>query len=205
VKILAVDLAAKFSAGIALDRGREVHLQFDTWGRTQVGTALLIADVAATLSPDLILVEDVPYGISKQFMIKPVLRLQGMVIQELTRSGFEDRTLFIAPNTWKSGLGLPVRGAKPPVFAEAAAKAGYTPPDLLEVHAADVPAKGPERTKIRGLLRKAATDYVDAYLIGEWAVGRSEEQIRTTQGVQPIVEGNTTWLARQSPTPSQTS
>lgn len=204
---LTVDLAAKFSAGIVLDGKREVHCQFDTWERSQGETAELIARTALDfLEPDgLILIEDVPYGLSKQFMIKPILRLQGRVIQELERTGLEDRTLWVAPNTWKKALGLPLRGATPPIFTKAAAEYGYAPPDLLEIHADSIPdTPGKERTKIRGLLRKAMTDYVDAYLMGEWALSLNEDQIRSSQGVQPIVEGNTTWL-RPSPIPSQTS
>lgn len=203
--ILGVDLAARFSAGIVLGRDGEIHLQFDSWGRAQTETAMLIAEFAKAMEPDLILIEDVPYGISKQFMVKPVLRLQGMVITELTRAGMEDRTLFVAPATWQRDQG--VWKASPSAVAEVATGKGYTPPDLLAVHASSIPPKaqrGAEgaaeqakaRTKALSTLRKATTDYVDAFLICDWATRFTPEQIAAKQGVQPISEGNTTWLSR---------
>lgn len=197
--ILGVDLAARFSAGIVLGRDREVHLQFDSWGRDHCGTALLIAECARAMQPDLIVIEDVPYGLSKQFMVKPVLRLQGQVIQELMRSALLDRTVFVAPATWQRAQG--VWKVKPADTADAARVKGYEPPDLRAVHAHEIPAKGPERTKILSSLRKSTTDYVDAFLIADWAADHTLDDLLNMQGVQPITETTTSWLPRQK-TPS---
>lgn len=164
---LAVDLAAKFSAGIVMDDSREVHLQFDSWGRSPSELANLITETAQVFDVDVIVIEDLPYGISKQFMTKPVTRLQGRIQHALHGAGLLERTGFLAPATWQRAYEGVWKGG-PKGAAAAATALGYAPPDLLEVHAQDIPAKGPERTKIRALLRKATTDYVDAYLIADW-------------------------------------
>lgn len=197
--ILAVDLAARFSAGIVLDDDREVRLQFDSWRRDAFGTSEMVAELARVFDPDVIVIEDVPYGISQQFMIKPVLRHQGILIAALWRCGFAERTVFVAPATWQRAMGVfPPRKStekqKVALAAEAALGLGYTPPDLFETHAREIPAKGPERTKIRTLLHKATTDYVDAYLIARWAdVMLAEGPLTDVQGVQPAIPEGFTW------------
>lgn len=179
--ILAVDLAARFSAAIVRDYNGEIHCEADTLGRDSREAAKMFADIGQTFGVDLILVEDVPYGISKQFMVKPVLRLQGRVIQAIEDRGLP-APLFVAPATWQRAMG--VWRVKPEETAAVAAERGYRPPDLFEVHAAEIPEKGPERTKIRTLLRKATTDYVDAWLISEWALAHREYDLLEIQGVQ---------------------
>lgn len=166
--ILSVDLAARFSAGIVMSRDFEVHFQFDTWGRSQRETSLLIADSARLFDVEYVVIEDVPYGISKQFMTKPVTRLHGRIQNDLEDAGFKDRSYFLAPATWQRTFDGVWKGGTSGAAA-AAASFGYTPPNMLEIHAHEIPERGTERTKIRTLLRKSMTDYVDAYLISRWA------------------------------------
>lgn len=179
--ILSVDLAAKFSAGIVRGDGGEIHLQFDTLHRSPSEVAHLIAETAALFEVSHVFLEDVPYGISKQFMVKPVLRLQGHIIQALGDAE-QPSPLFVAPATWQRAMG--VWRASPADTAAVAAERGYTPPDLLEIHSDALPAKGPERTKIRTLLKKSATDYVDAFLLSEWALSVVGTDLTSIQGVQ---------------------
>jgi hypothetical protein len=180
--ILAVDLAAKFSAGLIRGRDGQVHCEFDTLGRGPRESAMLIAETASLFGVTLILIEDVPYGISKQFMVKPVLRLQGRVIQAIEDAGLP-APYFVAPATWQRAMN--VWRVSPEQTAAVAAEHGYTPPNLLETHAHEIPEKGPERSKIRALLKKSATDYVDAYLLSEWAGAMAEDfDLSQIQGVQ---------------------
>jgi len=186
--ILTVDLAAKFSAGIVRGRDGQVHCEFDTLNRTPREAAKMIADMGTLFGCDLIVIEDVPFGISSQFMVKPVLRLQGRVIQAIEDAGLP-APWFVAPATWQRSMGVfKKRGTKPAeqarITAAVAAEFGYTPPNLLEVHAHEIPEKGPERTKIRALLNKSSTDYVDAFLISQWAGTVEQYDLASIQGVQ---------------------
>ena len=187
--ILTVDLAAKFSAGIVRSRDGQVHCEFDTLNRTPREAAKMIADMGLLFGCDLIVIEDVPFGISSQFMVKPVLRLQGRVIQAIEDAGLP-APWFVAPATWQRAMGVfKKRGTKPAeqkaITAAVAASFGYYPPDLLEVHAAEIPEKGPERTKIRALLNKSSTDYIDAFLMSQWVGTMSVDyDLASIQGVQ---------------------
>lgn len=188
--ILTVDLASKFSAAIVRGTDGQIHCEVDSLNRDPREFAKMLADLGRLYEVRYIIVEDVPYGISQQFMVKPVLRLQGRVIQAFEDAGLPS-PLFVAPATWQRAMGVfKKRGTKPAeqaaITAAVAAERGYTPPDLLQVHAAEIPEKGPERTKIRSLLKKSSTDYVDAFLISEWARWVIEEEFDflSIQGVQ---------------------
>lgn len=164
MRSLNIDLAAKFSAASVMDGPALLH-QFDSWGKTPNQFVSEIVSIAKKYKVEVIAVEDVPYGLSKQFMIKPALRLQGRLIQELENAGLAANTLFINPATWQRTF-EGVYGGKEKGALAAAGAFGYQPPDMLAIHEDEIPAKGPERAKVRAQLKKASTDYVDAYLIG---------------------------------------
>src|SRR5690606_32995726 len=105
----------------------------------------------------LIVIEDVPYGISRQSMVKPVLRLQGRLIERLDRGGLLDRVIFVAPATWQRHFGLFRAKNAAKVQAEKAEELGYTPPDLRTLYAPMIPPKGDAaRTRALETVRKAA-------------------------------------------------
>lgn len=173
---LTLDFAAKFTAGIVMDRAGDVKYQFDSFGKSTFDFCEEVADVAAQYEVSLIIVEDVPYGISRQAMVKPVLRSQGILMKELGDIDKLDATRFLSPSVWQHHFEGVWKGG--PKGARAAAEAlGYTAPVLLEVYEDLIPAKGPERTKMRTQLRKASTDYDDAFLIGRWSLDIGDEAV----------------------------
>lgn len=180
--ILCIDLAARFSAGVLASESGTVLREFDSWGMSPVNFVRDVATYGA--DADVILVEDVPYGISNQAMVKPVLRLQGMLIAELIYANLLQNTLFVNPATWQRDMGV---YGKKSAGAEAAAVAlGYVAPDMLDHHSAEwEPLKGAERSKVRAQLKKATTDYNDAFLMCEWGLGQND--LRSISGVQPVM------------------
>jgi hypothetical protein len=186
--LLAVDLAARFSAATVLDSGRQVCLQFDSVGRGPQQVAEMIFETAMLYDCSHIFIEDVPYGISNQMMLKGVLRMQGRILQQRDLTHFDPaHLLFVAPATWQRHVGTWRQGTD--AEALVARQLGYEPPDLKEMHADHLPAKGPERAELLATLRKARTDYVASFLIASWAADMLDplgEQIPLTeiQGVQ---------------------
>ena len=190
---LTVDLAAKFSAAVLRDRSGKVHWQGDSgndspseWVR-RLGKLLALCEWRGH-SVDHILVEDVPYGISSQAMVKPVLRLQGMLIHELGVPFY-----FINPSTWQKdypGVGrapkglTKAEGAKHRVekARDYARELGYEAPDLISKWQEENPNLKPLK-KYTAPLEKAQTDYVDAFLMNDW-LQRHEEDFTTLSGVQ---------------------
>lgn len=179
MKIITVDLAAKASA---------VHIDVD--GASMEFCSYEMAPLAfvhklarASLGADLVVIEDVPYGISNQAMIKTVLRLQGAIIAELGNVNRLSQTVFVNPATWQREMR--VFGQAKTGAARCAAELGYAPPDMVIVHESSLAAlAGAERSKLRAKLRKIETDFVDAFLMNAWAK-RHLFDIRTLSGVQP--------------------
>lgn len=187
-KVLGVDLAARNSAAIVLRDGGlishgEVLDDIDSLRLPPLGFIYGLVDLARRHDVELIAVEDVPYGISSQAMVKPVLRLQGALIMALATEHLLERTVFVNPATWQRAVG--VYGKAKAGARDLAASFGYTPPDLLSgVHAADLAAlHGAERSKRRAQLKKAMTDYDDAFLLTYWAALHVDD-IRRISGVQ---------------------
>lgn len=182
--VLTVDFAARFSAGMVMSGTGEVLHEFDSWGKPPIAFVCEIARVALDFNVDRIIIEDVPYGISRQAMIKPVLRLQGILIHELATHNLLTATLFVNPATWQRTF-EGVYGGKAAGALAAAASLGYAPPDMLVRHANSIPEKGAERSKMREQLKKATTDYTDAYLMCVWALTfPSITDMRNISGVQ---------------------
>jgi len=165
-----IDLAAKFSAGVVMKRTKGVDKvlhQFDSWGKSQKEFVAESIDAAKRYKVDVFGLEDVPYGLSKQFMIKPALRLQGRFIEAIENNGLEDITVFINPATWQRTFDGVYGGGKDGA-EKAALGFGYVAPNMLEVHDAEIPPSGKERTAVRQQLKKATTDYNDAFLMGKF-------------------------------------
>lgn len=188
--ILSVDLASRFSAVVVMSRDLKVHTEFDSWGKTVFEFVDEVVDTATDYDVEFIILEDVPFGISSQAQVKSPFRLQGMLMKALGQEELLERTVFLSPSTWQRHFpGVWKGGAE---GARVAASAlGYTAPDMLSIHSDEVPptGQGPEvakmRSKIRAQLKKASTDYVDAFLIGAWASGyESLEELVSAKGVQ---------------------
>lgn len=187
---IGIDLAARFSAAVVLDENGQVVVQFDSWGIDADRFAQNAAIACALHNPAVIAVEDIPYGLSRQAQIKPPLRAQGYIISHLRLRGLLEQTFFVAPASWQRGFPGVFKGGASGALA-AATELGYTAPDMLDIYCDDVPPLGKEhakeRTKIRSQLKKATTDYNDAYLLAEWV--RRHHQAGTLasqQGVQAV-------------------
>lgn len=165
---ITVDLASRFSALAVVDDGGKVVLETDTFQKSSLQFAHELGEIAQNYPDSVVVVEDVPYGISRQAMIKPVLRIQGIIIHEMHKVDALDRLFFLNPSSWQRAFEGVFRGGAAGART-AASNLGYTPPDLLERYADKIPEKGPKRTEARNQLKKIATDYDDAFLMGIWA------------------------------------
>lgn len=201
--VLTVDLAAKFSACCVGD-GNEVLREFDSRKLTPLNFAKAIRLAAVKYQVDVIVIEDVPYGISNQAMTKAVTRLQGWIMRELTEAeGLLDITVFLNPSTWQRdypgvanvprdiGKGM-TKTQKDNYRIEAArahaAERGYAPPNLVAQFTADQPAGARILKKDTAPLIKNMTDYIDAFLMKEWALKfESVESLLKVPGVQPAL------------------
>lgn len=194
---LTVDLASKFSAAVLADDSGQVRWEADSAGLSAKEWVEKIAELVAQIAPrhDIkILVEDVPYGISNQAMVKPVLRLQGMLIHALGNVEFH----FINPSTWQKeypGVGRAPKGMtktegdkyRIAKAAEYALELGYEAPNLVQRYIDTLPEGTKVLKKNTAPLEKGMTDYVDAYLMADWLI-RHREDYTTLSGVQaPII------------------
>ena len=189
--IQSVDLAAKFSAVVLRDRNGEVHGQYDSRELTPFQFAAKIGRTAREC--ELTVVEDVPYGISNQAMVKPALRFQGLIMLACNQN--IDDLFFVAPATWmrdfdgvqRAPKGLTKTEADKYRIATAAAHAkerGYEPPDLVQQYIDANPGKKILK-RDTAPLEKSMTDYVSAFLMSEFVRLRSREQLTALQGFDP--------------------
>jgi hypothetical protein len=193
--IQVVDLASKQSAVLLRDRGTgEVHDQFDSIGLSSFDLARRVGVNARRKDVELTVIEDVPYGISSQAQVKPVLRLQGIFIAVLHPA--LDRTLFLDPSRWMSMFPGVQRAPKGLTKTEAdkarieaarlhALERGYEPPNLVQRYIDSLPAGTKVLKKHTAPLEKSMTDYVSAFLMSEFIRSMSEEDFRALQGVSP--------------------
>lgn len=199
--IQIVDLAAKFSAGQLRSLSGEVLDQFDSGGRSHFDFAAQIARNARRDDCLLTLIEDVPPNPAyTQAMTKPVTRFQG-VIMAYAHPVLDD-VKWINPSTWMGmfpgvqrapkELKL-TKSASDKYRIEAARKhaedRGYTPPDLVAEYVATLPPGTRILKKNTVDLEKSMTDYVSAFLIGEWALdifnASGRPAFDSISGVQP--------------------
>lgn len=187
---LTVDLASKFSASVLRNRAGEVLWQGDSGGLSASRWVFQLRSIVETYSPEHILVEDVPYGVSSQAMTKPVTRLQGMLILALEGREF----YFINPSTWQKrfeGVGRAPKGMTKTESAkyriakaeEHARSFGYIAPDLVKRWQDRNPDLKPLK-KYTNPLDKQRTDYCDAFLMNVW-LEEHEASYKTLSGVQP--------------------
>lgn len=171
--IQSVDLAAVASASVVLDDGVVVD-QLDSYGQRE-GEFIrrLTAPWKDRQPPDILVVEDIPHGVSFGTSSKKASRLQGRIADQLDALGRLDSLLFVPPALWQRHMGvwrMGPKGAK-----DKAAEYGYHAPDLMDGRypippkGAGDPAKAKARSKVLTSLNKAKTDYVDAFLIAQWA------------------------------------
>lgn len=164
--ILGIDLAARYSAAAVVDAGGKVTYQFDSWGVSAFGFCEHVALMAKSERIEKVVVEDLPYGINSQFQVKAPLRLQGVLARALGLS--LDKSVFVMPSTWQQPMGVWKVG--PENTALMARQRGYEPPDTVALYGDALRnAKGRLLAAERKKLEKVQTDYVDAFLIAEWA------------------------------------
>lgn len=183
--VIGVDLAAKYSAFVAVSQSGEVYSEGDSFHREEEDFVSDILDAAEDLhiSPGvsagyspLLVIEDVPHRVTFRIQVKQACRLQGRIVHEARQRGLFDRILFIQPATWQREFGVFKAGTK--ATREKAEEFGYVCPVLSEDSRFSVDGlAGKERTKMRASARKTQSDYVDAFLITRYIQLHLDEDI----------------------------
>lgn len=193
--ILVVDLAAKYSALVLRDEvSGEVYYQTDSINKTHLEFADEIQQLGNPSDVSLIVFEDVPYGISSQAMVKPVLRYQGVMIDVLR--DHLDKVFFMSPSRWMSDFpgvqrapkGMSKKDSDVYRIEQAAKHAlalGYEPPNLVQQYIDAQPEGARILKKHTNPLEKSMTDYVSAFLMSEFIRRRPKEDFVMLQGVSP--------------------
>lgn len=185
-RILAVDLAAKFSAVCDMTLGGTVLSQADTWGLDEhQAIDLITAEWTRPNPPLAMVVEDLPHRLPFAGLVRQVCRLQGRILERMNSLGALDAVLFAPPAEWRKTYPGLERGTGPDAVVPVAARLGYTPPDLTRRA-----TKAGDKAKAR----KVQTDYCAAYLIARWAVTqyaqhRSFDIPGTTRYLRPAAGG----------------
>lgn len=161
--LVAVDLAAKYSAVCWMGATGAVIEQWDSWGRTEAAFVHLVtAPFRHCATPPAVLaIEDLPHRLPFMSLVKHVCRLQGRIIEAMDRLNMTDRILFVPPAEWRRNYTGLRRGTGPDAVIDVAARLGYTPPALSD--------RLGER-KARATIAKVQTDYCAAFLIARWAL-----------------------------------
>lgn len=164
--VIAVDLAAKYSAAVMLDNAGHVVTQMDTTtGEDTFLESVINAFVYG--EAEQLVIEDLPHGVDYRGLVKRVCQIQGRFVERMYGLSRVDQLLFVAPNTWRRKYSpLRVRGAGMDAVVPVAAEIGYTPPKLQHL-------SGPRGGK--AIVNKVQTDYCAAFLIAYWALGISVE------------------------------
>jgi hypothetical protein len=165
VSLVAVDLAAKFSAACWLSDQRQVLSQWDSWQHSETTFIDFITSPWAEglPMPQALLVEDLPHGVGYRTLVKDVCRLQGRIVERMDAFGCSENVVFVQPYAWRNAFPeLRKKGGGAPALVTTAGEHGYVPPDL--------------RYRLRGekgekaTARKIQTDYCAAFLIAWWAM-----------------------------------
>lgn len=176
--ILAVDLAAKFSAAVTMTYDHEVVDQHDSWHLPERKFVERICDPFDTWGTfytgvDWLVVEDLPARVMWTNSVKDVCRLQGRLKERLDEYEALGRLVLVQPETWREHYKPDLkRGTGPDAVVGVAAQYGYQSPDLTDRLARH--PDNPDRILAgeRPTARKVGTDYCAAYLIARWAVDR---------------------------------
>jgi hypothetical protein len=162
VTVLAVDLAAKYSAACVMTEDGDVVEQWDSFGIAESDwVSSLVRPFLLGPAPEAIVIEDLPHRLKFSGVTKAVSRLQGRIYQRFDTVELGDAIVFVSPATWRANYRALKRGTGPDAVVEVCAELGYTPPDVTA------------RTKGLGgpsMARKIATDYCAAFLIARWAI-----------------------------------
>lgn len=171
-----VDLAARFSACTVLGSGGELVTEWCSLDMSEAQVVDNILSTFVTHRPDVLVIEDIPHQMRFDTITKATARMQGRILDRVWYVAGQrglDKVLFIPPSLWQRSWGKDsgLWRAKPEVYAQFAKDTyGYEPPDLLELcrhRYEDLHHK--ERQDERNALKKLMTDYVDSYLIAQWA------------------------------------
>lgn len=160
--IIAVDLAAKYSAFVQLGPTGLVLDQYDSAGRSEDDFITMIS-VTYDYEPTVqLVIEDLPHGVEYRGLVKRVCQIQGRIYERFHGMGRAHEVLFVDPATWRRKYPeLRKRGTGMEAVVPVAFDAGYSPPELVQL-------AGPRGGK--ALVSKVQTDYCAAYLIGLWAL-----------------------------------
>lgn len=161
--IVAVDLAAKFSAVCWLDEKLHIYQEWSSWRLTETSfiDSLFEPWAITSIPPAQLVVEDLPHRLPFAGLVRQVCRMQGRIIEQAHRFGNLDRVLFVPPDVWRNHYPGLKRGTGADAVVPVAAEFGYTPPDLSPLAT---------NARERQHVKKIATDYCAAYLIGRWAL-----------------------------------
>jgi hypothetical protein len=163
--IVAVDLAARFSAVTVMGDGREVLQQYDTWRISERTFISMLVSSAENPKVSDVVIEDLPHGLKFATLIKRVCRLQGRIEHAFDLKDVRHKIMWCPPALWQRYFdGVWRKG--PVGSAQAAEALGYLPPDL----------HSNEHGKDRQTARKVETDYVSSFLIAWWALDTLEQQ-----------------------------
>jgi hypothetical protein len=179
---IALDLAAKFSAGCEIGSDGEVVNQWHSWQSSAFKFAEKVALEFSGLKKSddsLLVIEDLPFAIGQTKTVRDVYRLQGIIIYLVTQYGMEDRIVFIPPMLWQHWLkpeGVK-KGDKKAIKLVADQKYSYLPPELVhkDLHGKD-----------RVDARKTMEDYVDAFMISRYILSVGEEYGSITAAIENI-------------------
>jgi hypothetical protein len=160
--LCAVDLAAKFSAACLVDDSGNVTDEWHSWGFSPsewIETFGLLFGVWSSEVPEVLVIEDVPFGVGQTKTVRDVYRLQGKILQRL--GNHANKVVWIPPMLWQmhwkpQGMKSGDKKAAKRIASEIY---GYEPPELLhqDLHGQD-----------RVHARKTMEDHIDAFMIGRY-------------------------------------
>lgn len=164
MKVLAVDLAARYSAACLMDESGEVLWQFDSWAWSEEQfLSRVVSPWLAYFEPPIALViEDLPHRSPYGRIVKAVCRLQGRILDRMSMLNALDQIVFVIPTVWRSFHKSLKPKTGPNAVVAVAEELGYRPPDY-----SGTVIKKPDKKTVQ----KVATDYCAAYLIARWAMG----------------------------------
>jgi hypothetical protein len=161
--LMAVDLAAVYSAACVVDAKGDILEQVDSW---QVSEDQFLHSLVGPFidplrsAPEAMIVEDLPIRLPMRSLVKRVCRIQGRLIELMSQVGMLDRLWFVQPSEWRRTFAGLESGTGPNAVVEVALRLGIRVPDL---------ASRCTQTGDKGKARKVFTDHCAAYLIALWA------------------------------------
>jgi hypothetical protein len=170
VSLVAVDLAARFSAAVRYTANHHVVGQWDSWQKTEDEflSDLVLHFLPHNTTPTYLVVEDIPAHVLWSRSVRDVLRIQGRLVQQMSTLGWLSRLVFVQPATWQEHYPGIKRGRGPQQVVQVAAAFGYSPPPLAHRCEASTRTGKPKASE-RKTAEKVGTDYCAAYLIARWA------------------------------------